>query len=542
MAQFTWTAPDPLTPGQTTRSIYITELQDAANVKRAEISQSPISFIDQSVGQPMRLSAIEELKTVVNQLALDFGYTDGVKNDAILGRDYVDHPIVLGKPAAGFPIINDLRKALNLIVAQVDFLLIPITGFFTTGGHSKAQEIDPTNTFIDVDEVNLYSSSGLTGSAVLPTHPIDTLGNYVQVAFFGGPLRIRTIITGFNATANVQEDTNYSVSSDVCSDTDYIYVTCRRNSDFNFVLVKYDKNSRATGDALDELDNLPGGSGTSLVNDADNLFIGGSELIETHADGFTVEREQAKLVRVSKPSLNLSETLLFDLDLVKSVDLGALDSRFIAITKRLLATGTLTIDNDHIYGFYEEEVISFRDSTPSSPTPYIGVKITAPIGPSNGDTYFVPGPGLGGFTNSSPAFQQWTGSSWITIGQVESRTSSATALVIYNGKSLGGAPSILKSTVLLATSNSTIFSGDPDNFLIKGAGMAAQGDKLYIVGESDSSFTLRVRDKTSGNLVEEFNQIGRVGVGEGVRTVYPGTGSNSYNYIASLDEFNAAIA
>jgi len=125
MAHFTWTAPDPLVYREdvVTRSIYITELQDAVNVRRAEIEQPAITFTDQSVGKIFKLSAIEELKTATDQLAIDFGYTGGVESEDLLGRDFVDHPTDgKGFPLAGFPIINDLRLVLNLLEQQVELL------------------------------------------------------------------------------------------------------------------------------------------------------------------------------------------------------------------------------------------------------------------------------------------------------------------------------------------------------------------------------------------------------------------------------------
>jgi hypothetical protein len=117
---FTWTPKDPLDNTGVTLSIYITELQVNANILRAELSQGNYSFIDQSVGKTLSLNAIEELKTVVNQLAIDFGFS-GVADIAILGRPYVEHPLRFGKPAAGFAIINDLRRALDAL-EEVDAL------------------------------------------------------------------------------------------------------------------------------------------------------------------------------------------------------------------------------------------------------------------------------------------------------------------------------------------------------------------------------------------------------------------------------------
>ena len=121
-----FTQPDPLflSDKVKTFSIYVTELQVCVNEKRQEIGQVSLTFINQKVGKTMFFSAIEELKTRTNQLALDFGFTGGVTNSELLGRPYVDHPKVGGKPAAGFPIINDLRQVLEKLVQKVfpDFI------------------------------------------------------------------------------------------------------------------------------------------------------------------------------------------------------------------------------------------------------------------------------------------------------------------------------------------------------------------------------------------------------------------------------------
>jgi len=111
---FIWTPRDPLDNTGVTLSIYITELQVNSNLLRVILSQSILTFIDQSVGQTITLAALEELKTVVNQLAIDFGFS-GVEDPDVLGRPYVDHPIRLNNPAAGFAIINDLRRALDVL-------------------------------------------------------------------------------------------------------------------------------------------------------------------------------------------------------------------------------------------------------------------------------------------------------------------------------------------------------------------------------------------------------------------------------------------
>jgi hypothetical protein len=119
MPTFTWTLPDPLNNKAKTLSIYVTELQTAINVKRTAISLVPITFIDQSVGKKFRLDAVEELKTVTNDLAILYGYPTGVEDTALLGRPYVTITRKYGKEVCHYPILNDLRVVLNLLVRKI---------------------------------------------------------------------------------------------------------------------------------------------------------------------------------------------------------------------------------------------------------------------------------------------------------------------------------------------------------------------------------------------------------------------------------------
>lgn len=126
MPQFTYTPPDPLDNSASTLSIYVTELQDFSNIKRAELGQSALTFIDQTVGEAVLYEAIEELKEVIDTLAVDFGYS-GIEDPALLGRPYVAHPRFLSKPVIGYEIINDLRQVLNLLgEAQFTFNMYAI--------------------------------------------------------------------------------------------------------------------------------------------------------------------------------------------------------------------------------------------------------------------------------------------------------------------------------------------------------------------------------------------------------------------------------
>ncbi len=132
MAQ-NFTSPDPLNNSAKTLSIYITELQVCVNERRLEIGQLIVSFIDQRPGKTYRLDAIEELKTLTEQLALDFGYPTGILDSTLLGREFVEHPIRFGKPAAGFPIINDLRLVLEALVQQLLAFATVISDWYDNG-------------------------------------------------------------------------------------------------------------------------------------------------------------------------------------------------------------------------------------------------------------------------------------------------------------------------------------------------------------------------------------------------------------------------
>ena len=131
---FTWTAPDPLNNTAKTKSIYITEIQDAVNVRRDEIGQGDLTFVDQGVGKSFRLDAIEELKVFVNQLALDFGYGGGVEHVDLLGRPYVTLRQLRGFYVTFYPIINDLRIVLEALVSQVGATFIAGWWYDVAGG------------------------------------------------------------------------------------------------------------------------------------------------------------------------------------------------------------------------------------------------------------------------------------------------------------------------------------------------------------------------------------------------------------------------
>lgn len=153
-----WTAPDPLVIDSKTRSIYITELQDALQEKRIAIGQiAYIGLVNQNVGKTMQLQAISQLETLVNKLAEDYGYVGGITNIALLGRPYVIMPNNAGKKVTSFPIINDLRQVLDSLVKQLhEGVVTFIQGNTSNGDNFKYIE---TKYNADTNELDIVSST-----------------------------------------------------------------------------------------------------------------------------------------------------------------------------------------------------------------------------------------------------------------------------------------------------------------------------------------------------------------------------------------------
>lgn len=120
MPSFNWTNPEVMYEGgQKSLSVYIKELQDAIDVRRSEIGQSPyIGFRNANVDTTMAYDTLVQLKVVTNTLAVDFGYVGGVAHQDLLGRGYTTYGIRYGKFLFSFPIINDLRLVLNRLEDQ----------------------------------------------------------------------------------------------------------------------------------------------------------------------------------------------------------------------------------------------------------------------------------------------------------------------------------------------------------------------------------------------------------------------------------------
>jgi len=187
-----FTLPDPLRADANpkTLSIYVTELQVCVNDKKQEIGQVALTFIVQTVGKTMRLDAIEQLKTRVNQLAIDFGFVGGVENVDLLGRPYVNHPKVGGNPATGFPIINDLRQVLeNLVLQDLGIPIFVSSNWFET---TPTNNQNFGNWDTQIDEPRDKEPIGVTfGNFTTPVISAEDLeiGNFEPA---GGDLRAIT--------------------------------------------------------------------------------------------------------------------------------------------------------------------------------------------------------------------------------------------------------------------------------------------------------------------------------------------------------------
>ena len=270
MPTFTWTSPDPLNNKAKSRSIYITELQVAVNVRRVEISLLPITFIDQGIGRKFRLEAIEELKTVTNDLSILYGYPTGVQDPALLGRPYVTITKKYGKAVCHYPILNDLRIVLNLLVVQTGLVfaylldqppaypwyLYVTTHDITEGPLSIKNRFElefantPSGSSFTVDRANIFRAyqQGLFNTRIYKDSLIDggNISNSEIVGFRNG-LDITVDenycwIIGTNQTTSVQAicrvtknligytTTDLSSLSDgrtfnkIANDKDYIYL------------------------------------------------------------------------------------------------------------------------------------------------------------------------------------------------------------------------------------------------------------------------------------------------------------------------------
>jgi len=210
---FTWTVPDPLDKEAITRSIYITELQDATNIRRAEITKSPISFIDQAVGKIFTLAAVEELKTAINQLAIDFGYS-GVSDINLLGSDWVTITKKYDKPVCHFPILNDMRLVLNRLSP------VPLL-FLNSIAEVNIFDLNLINTKVTSGPVTI----GLQTDTIAETFSIDNNFVYSFEPLGGGSngmnLHKRNIVNTDNI---LEKNFPFYNTRDIVADDNFIYI------------------------------------------------------------------------------------------------------------------------------------------------------------------------------------------------------------------------------------------------------------------------------------------------------------------------------
>ena len=326
---FIWTAPDPLNNTAKTRSIYVTELQNAVNVKRVEISLPPISFIDQSIGRRFRLDAIEELKTVTNDLAILYGYPTGVENPSLLGRPYVTITKRYGKTVCHYPILNDLRVVLNALVVQIGVVLSgivehPINGFNNVTVH----DIDNFTMPIDSEYKPIF------GGVSVGEHSIVTDGIYIYRSYG------HALLTGFlyketrsGVIVDFTSDTNYHII-DMCVDIDYLWVLSVNINTGVYAIFKKRK---------DNLNNiqiyLNTVEATAMTCDRDYIYLNA-----VHID---VGWRQAKIVRYDKSGdFSTYFENLIDANLVTFPPPIGLE-----VTTSI---GDISIDENYIYGTYQE--------------------------------------------------------------------------------------------------------------------------------------------------------------------------------------------
>jgi hypothetical protein len=207
---FTWTQPDPLTIGTSTLSIFITELQQAVNYKREEISQVAVLHVNQSKEKTFLLSAMEELKTQTATLAIDFGYINGINNVELLGRDWSDYEKFNGEYLASYQIISDLRKVLDLLVFSGFPLVLASQGGGTEHwGNFALLDRDNNSLELDNDYVTINS---IGGSICMDKHGdsiIESKDGLFLINRTDGTSRQLATLGG---------------TTDICADDTFIYV------------------------------------------------------------------------------------------------------------------------------------------------------------------------------------------------------------------------------------------------------------------------------------------------------------------------------
>lgn len=116
--QFIWTAPDPLNKEAKTKSVYLTELYAATNIKEKEAGLPISSFVNSSKGEKFKALSINQLKGALSNPPLLDNYGWGSVEE-ILGRGWytLEKDSKTGKEKWCYHILNDFRDVLNNLVA-----------------------------------------------------------------------------------------------------------------------------------------------------------------------------------------------------------------------------------------------------------------------------------------------------------------------------------------------------------------------------------------------------------------------------------------
>jgi hypothetical protein len=416
---FTWTTPDPLNNTAKTRSIYMTELQVASNARRLEIAQAQLTFIDQNIGKKFLLSAIEELKIVVNQLAIDFGYPTGVEDPYLLGRPYVSITKKYGKTVCHYPILNDLRLVLNALEFKFNIILPVMSGWAI---------------------VSEYKNSTMLIRNVVPfgiIHPSASVfwssGNSLSDLYYdsGSILIAKTdITTGASMLGwDVGDLIRHRRGRDICAGMklgalSYQYVLGQPLIGGSDRVITYANIMTSNLVAVDIFDLGVTYTSRSIINNENFVFVGGS--LWTGAPGYY----NAVITRFSKGiPLSLSNQLSFYLNLIP--DPGGI------IISKIANISALSIDSSYIYCFYQE-AISYK-ILPGDPAPTVKkksaiLKIDAstllPIVLIENDDTTLPG---GTYTYGIPTGLVVQGNYLYTMGEVHVPTIGKLVIRTKNG-------------------------------------------------------------------------------------------------------------
>ena len=343
---FIWTAPDLLNRTAKTLSTYVTEIQDAVNVKRAEIALVPISFINQRVGKKFRLAAIEELKTEINDLAILFGYPTGVADPLLLNRPWVTMSKRFGKYLTSYPIINDMRLVLNALILvgaslifayilnSVDFPrdeniadLNITTGPLTIKNQFKPQLANtPSETSISIDDKFLFRCkfAGAFDARIYKDSPI----NGVNI--------LNASISNF-------------ASRDITVDSNYCWLNGRTQDTWDQVIARVNKSTLA-GASLTPLTNILNGQYfRKIINDKDYIYLMGTKYVSANPPHIYNTIMRLIIRKYSKLDLTSYTEYEFDASLIPE-NLNSDPNEIVA--------GDIAIDDTYLYVTYNEQRLS----------------------------------------------------------------------------------------------------------------------------------------------------------------------------------------